>query len=281
MAADVCSEMFHSDFESIPQQHEILSLGSSPRISFSYDHNQIDNGPIQDNFHFDFNFSFCNDKGLTQEISPADELFSDGKILPIEIKIPISKQKQVQIQNSEPNPSHQKPHSSTSINDKINVNDETKKKRLKELLCSSFELEEEKPFLKIFRQLRRSTSLNVETGRTKRLIRPLQFLYRSNSTGSALEPKQNVISNICHRQNSIKQSPFSLSTSSSSSSSSAYYPYNSSERPPLKKNRRAHGNRVRITPILHISQSCLAFGNVSLFRFGSLFCTRKMKKKKK
>ncbi|PSR84943.1 Serine/arginine-rich splicing factor like [Actinidia chinensis var. chinensis] len=256
MAVDVCTE--------------IQSLGASPRISCSHDVNQTD--PIRSaasvldpNFDFTFDFDFRNCKSFGVEFSSADELFSDGKIIPVEIKKQDSKTEVVQ--NCDPK----------SVCE--NADENMKKKRLKEFLSSDFEADEMKPLNKPFWQFRRSSSMNCETGRSKSLIRSLQFLSRSNSTGSAPNPKPRTISKNTQKHNSFKQQE--LGNSEPLSSSNAFYPYNSSKRSPLKKNCRSHGNGVRISPVLNFPHNCIAIGTVSLFGFGSLFCNGKAKKKKK
>ncbi|GFZ00294.1 hypothetical protein Acr_13g0016930 [Actinidia rufa] len=256
MAVDVCTE--------------IQSLGASPRISFSHDLNQTD--PIRSeaslldpNFDFTFDFDFRNCKSFGVEFSSADELFSDGKIIPVEIKKQDSKTEVVQ--NCVP------------ITVCENADESTKKKRLKEFLSSDFDAEEMKPLNKPFWQFRRSSSVNCESGRSKSLIRSLQFLSRSHSTGSATNPKQRTISKNTQKHNLFKQQE--LGKSEPLSPSNAFYPYNSSKRPQLKKNCRAHGNGVRISSVLNFPHHCIAIGTVSLFGFGSLFCNGKAKKKKK
>ncbi|XP_052184687.1 uncharacterized protein LOC127796548 [Diospyros lotus] len=275
MAVDVC--------------FELPSLSASPRISFSRDLNQSDGVSVDDQFHlrsdaslldptFDFAFSIGKSFAPEISISSADELFSNGKILPTEIKkhvtaAPKEEVRPVFLSRSRPNPTA----TTSSIE---NLNEETKKKRLKEFLSSNFDEEEGKPLSKPFWQFRRSSSLNCESGRSKALIRSLQFLSRSNSTGSAPNPKQPAMSKDTQKQHSFKQAPFSRSQSCSSSN--PYYPYNSSKRPPLKKNCRSHGNGVRISPVLNIPHNCIAaIGTATLFGFGSLFCNGKAKKKKK
>ncbi|KAL7260492.1 hypothetical protein ACSBR1_006208 [Camellia fascicularis] len=257
MAVDVCSE--------------ILSLGASPRISFSHDLNNQSDTVRSDASLLDpnFDFHFCISKSFPQELPSADELFSNGKINPIQIK------KQVQQSNSILSPEK---------TGNQNVGEETKKKRLKEFIFSDFDdTEELKPSSRSFWQFRRSNSLNCESGRSKSLIRSLQFLSRSNSTGSAPNPKQIQKQNSVKQQQQQQQQP-TISYSRSSSSSSLYTkynPYNSSKKPPLKKNCRAYGNGVRISPVLNIPHNCIAKGTASLFGFGSLFCNGKDKKKKK
>ncbi|XP_057481959.1 uncharacterized protein LOC130768865 [Actinidia eriantha] len=266
MAADVCSE--------------ISNLVSSPRISFSQDLRQPENARI-DGYHRqsdlslsdpNFDFHFCISKSFNHELSSADELFSNGKILPIQIK-----------NKKKPNHS-QRPITKIPTSPNNPLTEDIKKKRLKEFLLSNFE-EESKPSPKSFWQFKRSTSLNFSDGQGESVIRSLQFLSRSNSTGSGPNPKQNEVSKDYQKRHWFKQVPGAFSRSFSSSTlgyNSYYYPYNSSKRPPLKKNCRSYyGDGVRVSPVLNIPHNCIAIGTVSLFGFGSFFCNGKAKKKEK
>ncbi|KAM7484580.1 hypothetical protein LguiA_000589 [Lonicera macranthoides] len=244
MAADVCTEI------------STLVL-VSPRISFSHDLNQSDNVPADCHHRrpdldptADFNFSIT--QSFLQELSSADELFSNGKILPTQIK--------KQTPTKETHQSHQ----ILTINSD-NPNEDSKKKRLKEFLFEE-DQETEKPSSKSFWQFRRSSSLNCDNGQSNGFIKSLQILSRSNSTGSALNQKETMMRKDSRKQYLQKQSSFMRSNSSSSTSGSYYY-YDSSKRPPLKKNCRAYGSGVRISPVLNIPQ-----GSVNLFGICSLFC---------
>ncbi|GMP53155.1 hypothetical protein CsSME_00018710 [Camellia sinensis var. sinensis] len=79
MAVELCSE------NSSP------GLITSPRISFSHDLSQSDIVPIEQcvlrsNSSSGIDFNFCIRDGYDQLSSSADELFSDGKILPVQIR---------------------------------------------------------------------------------------------------------------------------------------------------------------------------------------------------
>lgn len=262
MAIDVCSE--------------ISSVGISPRISFSHDLNQNDVVPI-DHYHRRLDaslldstsdFDFCIGDTFVQEPSSADELFSDGKILPVEIKkklVTMEQLRQVEAVHSHPRSPLPPPTTGTS-----------KKMRLKEFLSVGFD-EEEKPASKSFWQFRRSSSLNCDTGRNRGLIRSLQFLSRSNSTGSVPNPKQTMLQKENQRQNSQKQPP----SRSPLSCSTTYYSYPSSQKPTMRRNSRSYGDGVRISPVLNLPPPYISRATVSLFGFGSLFCNGKDKKKKK
>lgn len=262
MAVDVCSES--------------SSVGISPRISFSHDLNQDDVLPVD---HYrrrldaslldsTSDFDFCIGDRFVQEPSTADELFSDGKILPVEIKkklVTMEQLRQVEPVRSHPRPPTTPPAVETA-----------KKMRLKELLSLGLD-DEEKPASKSFWQFRRSSSLNCDTGRNRGLIRSLHFLSRSNSTGSVPNPKQTMLQKENQRQHSQKQPP----ARSPLSCSTTYYSFPSSHKPPPRKNCRSSGDGVRISPVLNLPPPYISRATVSLFGFGSLFCNGKDKKKKK
>ncbi|XP_047331755.1 uncharacterized protein LOC124935363 [Impatiens glandulifera] len=232
------------------------SLGTSPRISFSHDLIQncrpavINDDPSLLDPTFDFDFS--TGKTFAFDISLADEIFSNGVILPTEIK----PKKETKIETEKPNEEEEEPK---PTNKKI--------MRLKEFLsCNNDETEHEKvPLIKPFWKFKRSSSLNYHHHGS--LIRPLQFFSRSKSAGSVA---QTITMPVKERR--IKQ-PLMFSRSSSCNS---YYPYNSSKRPPapLKKSfsRSYVDNGIRVSPVLHFSNACIAKGTATLFGLRSLFC---------
>lgn len=295
MAIDICSE--------------ISSLSISPRISFSHDLNQLDQQDHhyhhQNGQHFDRNnpvsdFDFCvlkNDSNFIFEFPSADELFSDGKILPVEIKTTSH---------------HQKPVDLAQQND----NSTKKIVQLKELLSLSYDTDEEeerevndnndtnnsnnnsddKKSSRInymsFWKFRRSNSLNLEK------IKSLHFISRSNSTGSTQPTRKPILQ---------KQKSASASSSSSSkaknrneykrsSSFSSFHNHrnsnnvelSSSKSYPRKGNNgnnnicgsQYYGN-TRVSPILNLPQPYISRVTISFFGFGSLFCNGKVKNKKK
>ncbi|KAK4758753.1 hypothetical protein SAY87_020054 [Trapa incisa] len=272
MAVDVCSE--------------ISSPGLSPRISFSHDLKDCDDGvvPVEDGHrrldgyflesssNFDFGIGAAAASAFVQELSSAEELFSGGKILPGEIK----KAKFIAV---DPPRDRQEPVPPVV----------SEKKRLKEFLLSSSDTEEaedQTPPPKSFWQFKRSNSLNYEINRSRGLIRSLHFLSRSNSTGSAINPKQNEISKESQRQGqSFRRQQSVPARRSSSSSFGMPYSYGSLQQeqkgnanPP--EQRRVYGNGVRINPVLNFQPS-ISIGTVNLFRLGSLFCNGKVRRKKK
>ncbi|KAH7571144.1 hypothetical protein ACOSP7_019787 [Xanthoceras sorbifolium] len=298
---------------------EVCSEISSPRISFSRDLNQTDYDSIeeQDRRHrrqeqqhrldsslldspSDFNFCIGSNS-FFQEISPADELFSNGKILPVQIKKQIVSTKEQTHHHHHDQQTHKSPAISSSAAaaapQKMDQNSADKKIiKLKEFLSMSLDSEDhdQKIPTKSFWQFKRSSSLNCDSTRSKSLmIKSLQFLSRSNSTGSAPNPKPEPISKELSQKQNLQRQPSvaSRKPSSSSSSGGTYYFYSTSssnysttQKPPLKKcGSYNNGNGgVRISPILNIATPCLSNATVGgLFGFGSIFCNGKLRKKKR
>ncbi|KAE8726066.1 hypothetical protein F3Y22_tig00007895pilonHSYRG00123 [Hibiscus syriacus] len=133
---------------------------------------------------------------------------------------------------------------------------------------------DDKAASKSFWQFKRSSSLNCESTRSKSLIRPLQFLARSNSTGSAPNPKETRQKHTFLKQPSLSRK---------SSASSTYCTYgNSTQRPPLKKSCGAHGSSgVRVSPVLNLPHPIISNVSASFLGLGSLFCNGKVKRKKR
>ncbi|GKU90303.1 hypothetical protein SLEP1_g4309 [Rubroshorea leprosula] len=242
----------------------------SPRISFSHDLNKTEETHHQQRLDSSLldsasDFNFCIADGFAQELSSADELFLNGKILPIQIKKPSPTTKKTH---------HSNPVITPSPPLKIIRQDSTEKKRLKEFLSMSLDADDKPPPPSIsFWQFKRSSSLNCDSSRSKGLIRSL--LSRSNSTGSAPNPKRTTILKETQKQTLQKQP--SLSRKSSVSSSSSYYVYSSSTQKPPSK----YGNGVRVSPVLNLPHPFISNANVSFFGFGSIFCSGKVKKKKR
>lgn len=289
MAIDVCSE--------------ISSPGLlSPRISFSHDLKECgDAVPVEeddrsrrerlDRSLLDSDFDFCvgGASSFVLELSSADELFSDGKILPGEIRrdrvVTADRNNCRRIPSSRPPP----PPSGTPISSAAF----TEKKSLKELLSDSFDDDDdddegdEKPPPKPFWQFKRSSSLNCDVAKSRGLIRSLQFLSRSNSTGSVPNPKDKFAAKDNPRQNLQKQpsissrrSPSSESYQSSFGMPFSYGPPPQSQKPPTTTMKKRYGPGVRVNPVLNF-QPHITIGTVSLFGLGSLFCNGKVRKKKK
>lgn len=231
-------------------------------------------------------------------MSSADELFANGKILPVEVKkittstifLPPKQKPSRQLLESKPISACLR---KTSNSSSTTVKQKEEKKSLKEFLSiNSDDAEDEtkqdqdqdqeevkksnnKPF---WHQFRRSSSLNFDTNSTNSLIRSLHFLSRSNSTGSTPNPNPNPKTSRRVIQN--KQQSSSIKRTNSSSSSSCTQYYYSYKSPSLRKNHSNGGHGVRITPVIHIPHACISRNSV-LLGFSSLFCHGKSKKKKK
>ncbi|XP_062117001.1 uncharacterized protein LOC133830900 [Humulus lupulus] len=292
MAIDVCSE--------------ISTLTISPRLSFSQDLNQSSTANQSDPTAFldssnDFNFCMLNN--LTLELSSAEELFCNGKILPIQVKknntttspSPSPSPNASQKQKSQPLllPSAGEPRrNSTAYQNSI-----TEKKRLKEFLAANYDTDDEEDEHynnkaqanssndnnnKSFWQFRRSSSLNFDhyTDRGKSFIRSLQFLSRSNSTGSAQNQRQNKNKQSTNlpKQSSVGRAKYRRS---SSCPNSAFYAYNFSEKKNCRSHNSSSSNGLRVNPVLNLPHPYISKVTISFFGFGSLFCHGKVKKKKK
>ncbi|XP_077220321.1 uncharacterized protein LOC143854322 [Tasmannia lanceolata] len=256
MAIEICLETSSSS----------PSWSLSPRISFSHDLSQTENIPI-DRHRLDSSlldssspdFDFCITDPCEEVSSSADELFSNGKILPLPIQIQSKTTQVFTLPNAEiPQPKSNPPQSLLPPRPPPPQNQ--KKESLKEIMEVS--KPEEKPNSKSFWGFTRSSSLNCASSYKRSLICSLPpLLSRSNSTGST-NPNPNP------RGSQLKDS------------------WKSSQKPPLKKNnssgRNLYGSQsnggVRINPILNVQIPCISKGTTSLFSF---FITGKSTKNKK
>ncbi|CAL1408515.1 unnamed protein product [Linum trigynum] len=298
---------------------EISSAGLiSPRLSFSRDLTQAtepeaDAGhrPRSDCCLLDSDFDFFI--GSRGEFSSADELFSNGRILPVEIKKQPQPQQQTQIATGKeaipipPLPSPLSPAQQTGENDSSPQLESEKKKLLKEFLSTSLdgdheEQQRQNPAAaaaavgpRSFWQFKRSNSLNCDEISCRSrggLIRSLHFLSRSNSTGSApnppkIKPKEENPHHL-RKQRSV---PNRKSPLMPTSSAPCYYPYNTGGQQQQKSNlpvlRKcgSYGNNsagIRITPVLNIpAPAFISRGTVNFLGLGSLFCNGKVDKKKR
>ncbi|CDP02770.1 unnamed protein product [Coffea canephora] len=260
MAVEICSET--------------SSMGASPRISFSHDLSQTEGVPIEQYIRTtsssSIDFDFCVFReSFDQESSSADELFSDGKILPIEIKRklgPSSPSKSSTSSSSEATPtpiSAQTPQPSSDDHDIVDPIKSPKSDKTSSEKRRGVSESDEKPNGKSFWRFKRSSSLNCGSGYARSLC-PLPLLNRSNSTGSTPNVKRSSSgkdSNLSNKQNSLKQSQSALSAG-------GY------QKPPLKKSYGSYGNGVKVTPFLNVPSP-------SMFGLGSIFSPGKDKSKKK
>ncbi|KAL1536924.1 hypothetical protein AAHA92_29498 [Salvia divinorum] len=218
----------------------------SPRISFSHDL-QNDAVPVE---HYvpsssssSIDFDFCVFReSFDQESSSADELFSDGKILPIEIK----KRSPPSLLKSAAPPLPPPPRMNPII------------------ACSEKQNQRPVTTTTSFWRFKRSASLNCGTGYARTLC-PLPLLSRSNSTGSTASVKRSPSSN--QKQNFQK---YSLPNSALKQFPSSNY-----HKPPAKKvSYSSYSGAVKINPVLNVPSA-------NLFGLGSIFSGGRDKGKKK
>ena len=242
MAIELCSES--------------CSTCMSPRISFSYDLCEADDAvPVEQNHPSQSkpptnDFDFCVYESFYQDTSSADELFYNGKILPIQIKKKIAATPRSTVQ--QPKPPLPPPPT------------QTKKESPREIKRTINEVYE-KQNSKSFWRFKRSTSLNCGSGYARSLC-PLPLLSRSNSTGSVSNAKRSALSSKDgnNAKNWHKHPSVAPIKSFSSSSSTGF------QKPPLKKNYGSYSNGVRISPVLNVPTS-------NLFGLGSIFSNGKDK----
>lgn len=210
--------------------------GTSPRISFSYDLSQSDTAPIEQtlfrsNSKTNTDFDFCIGNSFENNSSSADVLFSEGKLIPTQIKKNIANQKQSNFPD---------PPKLLQKTPKFEINRNENDEGLKE-----------KNNTKSFWGFKRSNSCGSGYGPS---FCPLPLLSRSNSTGSANNKKS---SGFRENQNNQKQNLLKNSSNVSSRSSNL--------KPPLKKNYGSYGNGIN--PILNVNSGNL-FGLGSIFSNG-------------
>ncbi|KAI4346891.1 hypothetical protein L6164_007754 [Bauhinia variegata] len=249
---------------------ENCGVNMSPRISFSHDFSQSDVIPVEQHsfrsnssgLNSSVDFDFCVRESFEQESSSADELFSDGRILPIEIKkknAPL-KEKDQTITPQPPLPPPQ------AVRENASTNKNTKKESTKESKLVDDEADD-KQSSKSFWRFKRSSSCGSGYGRS---LCPLPLLSRSNSTGSTPSVKRMPISK---EGPNIKQNSQKHGSSRSSNTLST----NSYQKPPLKKSHRSYGNGVQVpqvNPILNVPPA-------NLLGLGSIFSNNRDKTKKK
>ncbi|KAJ7975745.1 Membrane-associated kinase regulator [Quillaja saponaria] len=239
MAIELCSESH--------------GISMSPRISFSHDFSQSDAIPVEQHplrsnssgLNSGMDFDFCVRGSFDQDSTSADEIFSDGKILPIEIKkknAPLKQLDQLAAHPPLPPPPAMRDNASSR---KSLKNESTKESKL------SNNEAEEKQSSKSFWGFKRSSSCGSGYGRS---LCPLPLLSRSNSTGSSPKEGHGI------KQNFQKHG---FTKSSQSWGSSGYY-----QKPPLKKSHGSYGNNVRINPVLNVHSA-------NLFGLGSIFSNGK------
>jgi len=232
----------------------MCSETSPPRISFSHEYDlghpqvvQIENKVNRTDHSLlldpDSDFEFCfNSSSFEHESCSADELFSNGMLLPKEIHRPIALL---------PPPPSEKSKKDLGMKEEV-------------MAIKSSDLEQKHPS-KSFWGFRRSTSLNISD--TKR------SLLRSLSTGLTM------VKDVHNKQTSQKRESVFMSRSSSSSSASSASAMQ--QKPPLKKNYGGSLHGARISPVLNIvPPPYISKRTENLFGLGSLLRDRKGKKSK-
>ncbi|KAI4350928.1 hypothetical protein L6164_005331 [Bauhinia variegata] len=234
----------------------MCSETSSHRLSFSHDLSGLEVVPIRDEeppkdtlpqeSNSEFEFS-TNSSVLEFESSSADELFSNGVILPIQIQERSINRKHTRYGKTPYTKLPPRPCPSSA--------GKMKEESIREVLDMNSDYDE-KPQSKSFWGFSRSKSLNCD--RKKSLICSLPLLSRSNSTGSVTNPKR-ASSKDAHKH---KQP-----SSSSSSISSTYNFYPLPKSHSGKSYGGSYANGVRISPILNVPTANL-FGLGSFLRVG-------------
>ncbi|XP_022137549.1 uncharacterized protein LOC111008972 [Momordica charantia] len=237
----------------------MCSETSSPRISFSHDlpgdgsppvdqHRRRDLTLLDSNLEFEFSISIEHESS-----SSADELFSNGIILPIKI------QSHKQSSPSEPPFRASLPPLAPTGNAKEAMKQITVVKNS----ASSDQFEQRASESKSFWGFKRSSSLNFESKRSS--LCPLPLLSRSNSTGSVPNPKSKK-SKDSQKQISQKQHSTSMRKLSPSSSSS-FNQYAINLKPQMNKTQGGvYGNYHCIGPVLNVPPKFFGLG--SLLRCG-------------
>ncbi|KAI9128396.1 hypothetical protein K1719_001389 [Acacia pycnantha] len=247
----------------------------SPRISFSHDFSQSDVIPVEQTpfrsnssgLNSSFDFDVCVRE---LESSSADELFSDGKMLPSEIKKKKKKKDQ--------SPLSQVPHTET-VRENASTNKKTKNESLKEIKQQQKQQNDEvdekqssNNSNKSFWGFKRSSSCG--SGGYGRSLCPLPLLSRSNSTGSApttTTPSVKKMPLSKEGPNNMKLNHHHPHIKHANPTTTAR-PY---LKPPLKK---IHGpyvhNGVRVNPVINVPSA-------NLFGLGSIFSSSSRDKSKK
>jgi hypothetical protein len=231
-----------------------------PRLSFSHNLSEfqlqndvtcIETLLLDSNSDFEFNTSNI----FEFESSSADELFSNGVILP-KTHTPFVKSNHTKLP---PRPSASNVDKMKKETDQRWILAQSETETIRELLDVSTN-NEKKSHSKSFWGFSRSKSLNCETKKNLSFSSPL--FNRSNSTGSAKKTSSN------------KQT-----SSTSAKSSSSSYPMQKSNSG--KSYGGSYGNGNWISPVLNVPTPCVSKGSANFFRFGSFLSVGKVKKSKK
>ncbi|KAL2342476.1 hypothetical protein Fmac_003761 [Flemingia macrophylla] len=232
-----------------------------PRFPFSHDVSELQRKqdvPRKDTMLLESNhdFEFSTSTGLESESSSADELFSNGVILPIQMQQKRNSTRkhtlygEAQYMRLPPLPC------APSV-------DKVKRESVREVLAMNGGYCDRKTHSTSFWGFSRSRSLNCDA--KKSLTSNSPPLSRSNSTGSAPHPK---------RVSSTRAKPLS----SSSSSTLNLYPVQRSHSG--KGYGGSYANDLRISPVLNLPIRCISKGSASFFGWGSILRVGKANKSK-
>lgn len=237
----------------------MCSETSPPRLSFSHDLSELQVLPLIQDVHcrdtllLDSNpeFEFSTSSILEFESSSADELFSNGVILPTQIQ-----------DNKTTTPKHshhvEPPHSKLPPRPSPSV-DKMKKETIRELMIDVSANGERKK--SSFWGFSRSKSLNCDDTK-KIMVCPLPLLSRSNSMGSVANSKR-------------------MSSNKAAKSSSSSYSYPMQKSTSGKTYGGSFGNGHWVSPVLNVPTPCVSKGSSNLFGLGSFLRVGKVKRNKK
>ncbi|XP_026457968.1 vitellogenin-2-like [Papaver somniferum] len=257
-------------------QNDVLQIESPHRQQQSHQHLRSD-----DSLLLEPNFDFCisSDSFIQESSSSADELFSDGKLLPLLLKQKLLPSPQQNSQSRyDPPPATVTTLETDSTNSSLEPDSSTEPDCKEETITEKSSLSSSSSSSsstassnsKSFWGFKRSSSCG--NGYKKSLICSLSILPRSNSTGSApnLKTKENQKQKLQKSKSAYSSSSSGSSLSNSSSSSC--------QKPPLKKNYGGYNsiNGGRVNPVHNVPPPYIP-GN--LFGLGSLFSSSNGKDK--
>ncbi|CAL0318898.1 unnamed protein product [Lupinus luteus] len=259
------------EVELFSESCEVSSV--SPRISFSHNISQSDSMPIEQYHDISclnpsMEFDFCVSASFEIESCSAEELFSDGMILPTEVKnrknAPLPK-------NGDLAQYPPLPPSNATCTNGSSSSSTTKKLKKKchnerKYLNDEHDVCDKKSSSKSFWSFKRSSSSSDNGSRYGRSLCSFPLLLRSNSSVSNTSVKSNTLSKegININQKSQKHSSTRFSSTMP----------NNFQRPVLNKSHGYYGNNVRVSPVLNVPSA-------NLFGLGSIFSSNKDKSKKK
>ncbi|XP_021736377.1 uncharacterized protein LOC110702921 [Chenopodium quinoa] len=236
------------------------SACSSPRLSFSHDLSEtnvtqtqqeidvarLDMSLLSENQNCE-DFDFCVTAAFSEtDNSPADELFFNGVIIPIQMKEKLN-----------------------SINKDEEITSTT----------TATLVRQEKTQSKSFWRFNRSSSLNCENFSNKRSssVWSLPLLLRSKSTGSS--------SHDIVKQTQKNPGSNNGKTMNNNNSQNLKFSSTSCQKPPLRKSGSggsgSHGNGVRNCAALNVPPPYITKGTSDLLGFGSFFRNGSREKKSK